>query len=614
MAAVSSNSSTFSPELDVLLSTEVILPLSISMSKVGQTKRRRKKRSHGSKTVLSSVSIAGIIDFLGPILPFAGGIDLRRLHLQDIYEWMTSCWISPFGGESSSVRNIPRGGSISTVVSTINSSDMHVSLKNDLSDFCSRSRFNPNDKNRPLILGASEPFVSRDEIAELNLEEVAIIFQLSRSQTFNHAVFSGIRENALVLVRNVQEAAASSRGDGVYPASALEAGINGDIDASLLCAALRIFAEWRMLRTVPDGFKSYAVGMALGLKDVVQNIAKVEHVIREWIVKMSLESVHASEDPSGEHIVRGPTVRQLLEYERDSKIHPNLPRLNGGAAIGLLWSLRQLLYQSAVFQNILDTPNQYPDSKAAVGAAYAQVYNKYHGWAVQKIFNYSFKSAPEASLIFNLMDTSKLEELANEVSDIGSQHEDGESLATNITELSEFTGNNESAEVNSCFLADMAFWDATGAHANEKKRDSDTAKVDVGGKIVDWIDQLMRDASKVVDNIDKGFSKVGSMLLESQKIVAHWGDKKVLNGSESKEVAVSDEKSLKSVDGEYAQYERNDAYSISLDGPELEMYISQEMERHIRKQVLFYLKMMKPITFDLEELFEELNMNDPSKV
>jgi hypothetical protein len=511
------------------------------------------------------------------------------------------------------------------LVSTFNSSthDLQVSLKKNLSEFSSHSKFNPIDKNRPLILGASEPFVSRDEIAELNLQEVALVFQLSKSQDFEHVSnvtgIDGLRDETLSLVRSVQEAAAFSRGDGVYPASSSESGRNGDIDASLLCAALRIFAEWRMLRTVPDGYKSYAVGMALGLKDVVQNIAKVEHVIREWIQMRSLESEYAGEDSSGERMLRGPTVRQLLEYERDGKVHPNLPRLNGGAAIGLLWSLRQLLYQSAVFQNILDTPNKYPDSKAAVGAAYAQVYNKYHGWAVQKIFNYSFRSAPEASLIFNMMDTRKLEELTNEVSDnIGfhdyEQREDGESLATSITDLSECTDAAEDGHVNSGFLADMAFWDATGAQDIYNKHSSDPSKVDVGIKNVDWIDKLIRHASKIVDNIDEGFSKVGAKLLESQQVLPHWGDMKILNHSKPNEVDVSDDKGLKTR-GEFAQYEgKIRVTAVSLDGPELEIYISQEMERHIRTQVLFYLNLMKPITFDLEELFDELNMNDPSKV
>ncbi|KAL3789148.1 hypothetical protein HJC23_012237 [Cyclotella cryptica] len=364
----SSNSDMLASEFDVygLLSTEVILPLSLLMKVQGgrrnsrQRQQRRKKRSHGSsRKVLGSAAIASLIDLVGPILPFAGGIDLRRLHPLEVYEWIRSFITrgraSPFLASS-----FPRGGSSdSGVFSSLNSTEKSVYSSSYEASTKSNSRTGYSlriDKNRPLILGASEPFISIEDISELNLEQIAHAFQLSRNHDLesfpNTTGIESPPEQMNNFVQAIREAAAISRGDGVHPAQPAapsfqieeesmskdhiesELPMSGDIDASLFCAALRVFAEWRMLRTVPDGYKSYAVGMALGLKDVVQNIARVEVVMRQWIEMKSVE-LAANKIPSADTTLRGPTVRQLLEYERDSNIHPNLPRLNGGAAIGL---------------------------------------------------------------------------------------------------------------------------------------------------------------------------------------------------------------------------------------------------------------------------------------
>jgi hypothetical protein len=47
----------------------------------------------------------------------------------------------------------------------------------------------------------------------------------------------------------------------------------GEIDA-LKFSSHAFFAEWRIVRQIPVGYKGYAVGMSLGHKDVVQNLAK----------------------------------------------------------------------------------------------------------------------------------------------------------------------------------------------------------------------------------------------------------------------------------------------------------------------------------------------------
>ena len=588
-----------------LLSTEVILPLSMLMPRSGNIKpKRRRKRSHGSsRTVLRSAAIASIIDLVGPILPFAGGIDLRRLHPSEIYEWIKQLiW------RDDSLVQSPRGRSASSLLSyKSRQPDMYTNRK--VSAGKDKPRYTSHiDRNRPLVLGASEPFLPIDDIAELNLQEVALVFQLSRSQDLEHIFnvtnISNPRDQVYHLFSAVQEAAAMSRQDGVLPATTSIEGnyFNGEIDASLFCAALRIFAEWRMLRTVPAGYKSYAVGMALGLKDVVQNIAKIEVVIRQWIHRKSLES------SSDDHVLRGPTVRQLLVYERENNRHPNLPRLNGGAAIGLLWNLRQLLYQSAVFENILDTPNNYPDSKAAVGAAYTEVYGMYHGWAVQKIFNYSFRSAPEAALIFKMMDLSKLQEISDRVDhsmdNVECKEED--TVGTNDTGFTDPDTVAWDEHISFNLLSELAFWD-NGLNTTETiglSETVDSLNDELSGKSEDWLGKLMNRATKLVDHIDCEFNKIGAKLLESQQLLRDFR-KQDKSPREINREPICDE-SPRSRCG--------NGSGVVFQGAELEMYKSQEMERHIRSQISYYLHLMKPITLDLQAMFGELNMNDPSKV
>ena len=90
----------------------------------------------------------------------------------------------------------------------------------------------------------------------------------------------------------------------------------GSVDALKFSAALRIFAEWRMVRQVPEGYKGYAVGMNLGRKDIIQNVGKIEQAVHAFISeqKDELGSMEASSTD-----VKSPTLRQLLQFEIDVK-------------------------------------------------------------------------------------------------------------------------------------------------------------------------------------------------------------------------------------------------------------------------------------------------------
>jgi hypothetical protein len=59
--------------------------------------------------------------------------------------------------------------------------------------------------------------------------------------------------------------------------------VAGDVDALVFTAVVRIFAEWRSLRLVPDGHQRYAIGMGLAKRDLIQNAQKIETAVHDWI-------------------------------------------------------------------------------------------------------------------------------------------------------------------------------------------------------------------------------------------------------------------------------------------------------------------------------------------
>jgi hypothetical protein len=102
-----------------------------------------------------------------------------------------------------------------------------------------------------------------------------------------------------------------------------------------------------------------------------------------------------------------------LTWEIETGVNPkqDLPRLKEkSAGIGLLWVRRQLAYQTKIFDNVVHS-ERFPSMKDAVSDAYKATYDKYHGWAVQKIFNYSFQAAPDATKILLHMNPRKLKEV-----------------------------------------------------------------------------------------------------------------------------------------------------------------------------------------------------------
>ena len=389
---------------------------------------------------LGSAAISRITDALSPILPFQGGVDLRRTEYYtsgNVLENIQSMIQATYDAYANA-QEVKQSDLNITATSTDSTGDKTKRKQDALKK---------SKKKYVLHLSASQPFVSTENIADLTLEDVAKIFDYaiqSTQQGFNSGKFvKSLLPRVKTVVNAMDYAVSKSRGKHVKvaktPATATssEQTKTGQMDVFNFCAAMRIFAEWRVVRQVPEGYKGYAVGMSLGHKDVVQNVVKIEKAAHDWI-EYQLELTESSD-------VHSPSMRDLLQYELDLGISPSLPRLTeSSGAMGLLWVRRQLQYQTHIFENILDVPTKYHSSTEAVSAAYTQTYDKYHGWAVQKIFSYSFQASPKVEVIYKFMNPHRLQEV----------YEIARGMKSSRKEVDETTSLDESDSRKSSSLED----------------------------------------------------------------------------------------------------------------------------------------------------------------
>lgn len=482
------------------------------------------------KLGLGSAAISSVTTALSPILPFTGGIDLRREDywtnglfgsVSSVYEQVRDAFSSSSLSQTSpSFLGTPRGGS-------------KVSVK-------SKSKSKKTRTTHPFALSSPEPFVPLREIAALTLKEVGMAFRYalgSTNSTFTGGKFtSGVSPKVKKVFDQMSAAAAASRGKGVNVPTTGRSFQPGDIDAMHFCAAMRIFAEWRVLRQLPEGYKGYAVGMNLGHKDIVQNVAKIEQAAHNYIDHRA-ESLTENDSE-----LFSPTLRDLLQYEVDMGIQDSskLPRLKEkSAAMGLLWVRRQLHYQTAIFGNVIKVPEYFESAKAAVSAAYNEVYDRYHGWAVQKIFTYSFQAAPETTEIYRVMNPERLEE-----------------------------------------VREAARSQAMGVRAGSHRQQNSCDNKEGGNPLEKFGRHIGREWDKLAGSVLQLF---GHQARDKARDKAQ----SVRGGSDSLDVAQQ--------------------FGI-------ENYIDKEMERDAHEHIVAYLEVAKPLLDDLANLFDEFNMDDPTKV
>uniref|UniRef100_A0A7S1YJE4 Glycolipid transfer protein domain-containing protein n=1 Tax=Grammatophora oceanica TaxID=210454 RepID=A0A7S1YJE4_9STRA len=501
-----------------VLSTEVIAPPS------------RYQKVHEERPRLGLSAISSVTEALGPILPFAGGLDLRR-------EWEVSKSItSVFDRASEAFGYVPRGGAAAdgAAMSTM--------------DSVQRLKLAGKVKTKHVpTLSASAPFVPIDTIASMTLTDVTHLFHyaVNNNREGHDNVLKGIKggDGIHQILNKMNDAITKSRGKGVEPARTvrMDTGVPdsvGDIDALQFCAAMRVFGEWRIVRQVPDGYKGFAVGMSLGQKDIVQNVGKIEAAVHSWLDHrrglLELEAAWENRDTSSQ--LRSPTLRELLEYEIDMDVHGNnrLPRLKDKtAAMGLLWVRRQLHYQTALFANVMQVPKKYANAIEAISAAYKEVYSKIHGWAVQKIFTYSFQAAPEPSEIYKFMNPKRLEQVMQEA-------------------------KRKTAKISVPVVVDPKMDDGTKTDRDDRN------------PLEQFGNHISREWDKFVNHIS--------------------GNNRNANATQggSKSDAPSEE--------------------------QMEAYVMEKMHEDAQRHIVRYLDVVQPLLNNVATLFDELNMDDPTKV
>lgn len=599
---------------------------------------------------LGSAMIGSVTEVLSPILPFAGGVDLRRD--ENWGSW--SSWFNIFfygdNEETRVVQDTFEFNSSTSMPHVGNYNSYGQQIKEDIS-------FRTH-----ITLSSLNPFVSTDIIARMTLSDVAIVFSFaieSGRVGFSRDSFvssSGLSAELIYVIDKVNEASEKSRGVGVMPASTQslneireDASFSpieyGDVDCLLFCAAMRIFAEWRLIRQTPEGFKAYAIGMSLGHKDVVQNVAKIENAVHNWIETRSREvaTEHAlmiaknrclsqeieihSENNCLNLVMnkdninpRSPTIKELLSHEIEVNLHPNLPRLkDNSAAMGLLWVNRQLQYQTTIFENILNVPDKYPSMNLAVSSAYSEVYDQFHSWAVQKIFNYSFQAAPDVNLIFRHMNPNYL----NNLKLIIMQGK------INFEEMDEHVPEESIQKINSVELQKEECSEFISNDVRPKKMKSES-NLEKGIKNNTNPFQkiglhIVSEWNKVNHHLGEEMDKFGGNMIGEFEKVGHHMEKltdqilKNLNISKkenikSQKIQSLDQTSRNGLDGVQTSSYQETNQRIKFTGKSQEKYISQMMESDARSHITLYMKSVKPLVLDLVGLFAQMNCEDPTKV
>lgn len=435
------------------------------------------------------------------------------------------------------------------------------------------SRYSTNGKE--FVLSNSDCFVPLKDISQLTLKDVAMSFRyalLSTRKEYDHGKFlSGLLPRVKRVIDQMSITTSLARGKTIQaPITGGRIIPSGDIDALNFCSAMRLFAEWRVLRQVPPGYKGYAVGISLGQKDIISNIAKIEQGIHKYVDHLA----HRSDDENktgdnntmGQYEIASPTLRDLLRFEVEIDLHDNtrLPRLKEkSAAMGLLWVRRQLVYQTAIFKNVMHVPSRFDSSRAAVQGAYDEVYGNLHGWAVQKIFTYSFKAAPDGTEIYKYMNPHRLKEVQQEA----------RLITPTVSKLKR--------DKPMKFVGHIAKeWDKLANNvANEFEKHS-------GNVINEW--------TKLTSNIGQffGHQKRG----RQREVILEREDNKI--DSEQKVTIYTSTETTTKIRSEL----------------EIKKYINEEMTKDAYDHIKVYLEVADPLLEDLTRLINEFNMDDPTRV
>lgn len=595
--------------------------------------------SGSSSSKLGAAALGSLTSIFSPILPFTGGADLRRGEYT-LFELLPTSerWDSmiSFGRQLSS-KILDRNNNPST-----STQDSYLSIPRaggtEGNSLKRQHRLISKNKHelRKVELSAPTSFIDLDEIGKMSLSNVTTAFlhalHAGREGYDEATFYSKLTPRMEQVLRNVESAVSKSRGDALPPTTLdmYADSKSGDIDALQFCAVLRIFAEWRVLRQVPEGYKGYAMGMGLGQKDVVQNLVKVETAVFTWIEErreeIRLETIRrkaleesgtgsntTSEESLDPLILRSPTLRELLQDEVDYNDHDGkLPRLKEkSAAMGLLWVRRQLQYQTAIFANVHS--GEYQDVVEAVSSAYKGVYDRYHGWAVQKIFNYSFQSAPPSEEIYKIMNPEYLEQVMKDSRNMPVvKDEDADVVASNdeqILSTEEFSIQNSSS-----ILDDLA-------ECSQNSNSFELVTIDRGmgsaqNPFLKFFSNLLNEWDKLGKEWDKLGQHIGAEWNKfAGDVASFFGGKQDDKKSSSNDFSSNGGSDFGAGDVRGGSYGDGDGKGRRiLSGEELEKYVVERMTQDAISQMEEYLHVAKSLLNNLADLFEDMNMNDPTRV
>lgn len=282
-------------------------------------------------------------------------------------------------------------------------------IKNISSNFLSTLDCSNSLRSAIQSITRKECFARLDYIKCLSIYDISVLFRYAADanlEVFDEKKFladqTQIMRSIITAIDMAVKVSRGSLSEGTKIIST-ESRNEGDTDALRFVAVTRIFAEWRNLRMVPKGYKRYAINLSLGYRDVLQNLEKIERGVHEYLRHYQTEKNDASNE-QGTVAIPSPTLRQLLQFEARTKVHKRLPCLaEKSSASGLLWTKRQLHYQTVLLGNMLVVPCCYASGKEAAQAAYRMVYTDYHGWAVRQIFTRSFGGSPPLDTLWRVM-------------------------------------------------------------------------------------------------------------------------------------------------------------------------------------------------------------------
>lgn len=171
------------------------------------------------------------------------------------------------------------------------------------------------DSRSPKI-SSQNPFLSLEATSAMTLSDLKNLFRFATNINrldFNKKSFLfKLNDSCRAGVDAIDQIVLDSRGPKISistsPIRENSCALAGDMDALVFIAVVRIFAEWRSLRLVPDGHQRYAIGMGLAKRDLIQNVQKIETAVYKWMADHECSRFAAVELANGRQVSRRAVV------------------------------------------------------------------------------------------------------------------------------------------------------------------------------------------------------------------------------------------------------------------------------------------------------------------